>query len=131
MLLTITKINRTGVKVFLATAAAIGALITLTLSIICGGVGEMCKKVDNGDCVVGLISKVEDSSLSFGERNRAIWALGQLADKRALPTLNKYFKGVPLRRELPERELSQYELEKAIKWCTEGNVTSWMYFKYR
>lgn len=108
-----------------------GAVITLVLSIICGGVGEMCKNINEPDCAIGLMKKVEDSSVSYNVRNKAIWALGQLADKRALPTLNKYYKGVPQRRELPERELSQYELEKAIKWCQEGNVTSWMYFKFR
>lgn len=44
---------------------------------------------------------------SFEEKNSAVWALGQFADQKALPFL--------------------HEIEKAIKWCKRGNLTSWMY----
>lgn len=75
------------------------------------------------DCVEGMIQTLRDERNSYRERNNAVWVMGQLADKRALETLQEFYTG-----EIPEREplnstLSQYELQKAIRWCTEGNVT--------
>ena len=66
------------------------------------------------DCVDALISHLEDKSAPYGERNSAIWSLGQLGDSRALPVLKKYYTG-----DIPDREpwngvISQYELKKAI-----------------
>ncbi|MBF0208082.1 MAG: hypothetical protein HQK53_14480 [Oligoflexia bacterium] len=60
-------------------------------------------------------------------RNNAIWALGQLADRRALPALNKLYLGTISPRESGDSTISQYELKKAIQWCEKGNATGWMY----
>ncbi len=81
-----------------------------------------------GDCTNALISLLDDDNQSLRSRNNAIYALGQLADDRALPTLESYYTGI-----LPEREplhttLSQYELKKAITWCKEGNALNWLYW---
>jgi hypothetical protein len=63
-----------------------------------------------------------------GARNRAIWALGQLGDERALLVFEKYYTG-----EIPEREplsevISQYELKKAIKMAEGGvNLSAWVW----
>ncbi len=79
------------------------------------------------DCVNSLIKLVQSEERTFKERNTAIWALGQLADKRALPVLENYYTGNTSLKEPPDKALSQYELKKAIQWCEKGNVTSWMY----
>lgn len=82
------------------------------------GVKERCLLAQGrygGDCVEALSKHIEDENNPYGERNSAIWALGQLGDERALPTLDKYYTG-----DIPDREpwnevISQYELSKAIK----------------
>lgn len=79
------------------------------------------------DCVEGMIQTLRDNRNSYQERNKAIWVLGQLADKRALATLQEYYTGPLPKREPLNSTLSQYELEKAIRWCTDGNITRWIY----
>lgn len=62
-----------------------------------------------------------------------IRALGQLADPQALPfleLLNAELKGDPVPFDRSSG-LSKYELEKAVKWCNKGNLTSWMYKKIK
>ncbi len=46
-----------------------------------------------GDCVEALTQLVKDQENTFRERNRAIWALGQLGDKRALSVLEELYTG--------------------------------------
>ena len=80
------------------------------------------------DCVGSLIACAGDGSRSFRERNRAVWALGQIADKRALPFLEKL--GENAADDPPcslDKCISSHEVNKAVKWCTRGNATSWMY----
>ncbi|MBN1822994.1 MAG: hypothetical protein JW803_01600 [Endomicrobiales bacterium] len=74
-----------------------------------------------------LMMTLQDETRPFRERNRAVWALGQLADRKALPVLKKYYTGDIPEKEPLDKVLSQYELAKAIKWCEKGNATSWMY----
>ena len=67
-----------------------------------------------GDRVSALMALVESEQHTMRDRNRAIWALGQLGDSRALPLLERHYTGKPS----DERyELSQYELKKAIALC--------------
>ena len=82
------------------------------------GVCSEATKDFGGDCESSLEKVLDSNNYSFEKRNKAIWALGQLADKRSLAVLNR-MRG--------NREISRYELEKAIKWCSNGNWTSWMY----
>ncbi len=67
-----------------------------------------------GDRIAALMTYVETPTHSLRERNRAVWALGQLGDPRALPVLERYFTGEPCDH---ERALCQYELKKAIRLC--------------
>jgi HEAT repeat protein len=68
-----------------------------------------------GDCVDALINVLNDEDNNFETRNSAIWALGQLGDKRALPELEKYYTGDIPSEESLSQVISQYELQKAIK----------------
>ena len=87
----------------------------------------------HGDAVHSLIDLVSSDNHDFEEKNQAIWAIGQYADSSALPFLEKLNseKGgdsSPLDR---RSGFSKKEIERAIKWCTKGNCTSWMYRKIK
>jgi hypothetical protein len=77
-----------------------------------------------GDRVEALISYVKSENHSLRQRNLAVWALGQIGDKRALPVLNQFYTGGPCDH---NHYLCQGELQKAIKLC-EGrfNATAWL-----
>lgn len=79
------------------------------------------------NCTDSLILLLSDKNKNYQEKNTAIWALGQLSDKEALPTLKGLYTGDLPQKEPWSKKISQYELKKAIKWCEEGNITSWMY----
>jgi HEAT repeat protein len=67
-----------------------------------------------GDRVLALMAYVESPTHSLRERNRAVWALGQLGDARALPVLETHFTGRDCEH---DRALCQDELRKAIRLC--------------
>ena len=77
-----------------------------------------------GDRVEALIAYVKSEDQSLRKRNLAVWALGQIGDKRALPVLNQFYTGGPCDH---DHYLCQGELQKAIKLC-EGsfNATAWL-----
>jgi hypothetical protein len=94
---------------------------------------EQAKSEFSGDAMEALRSMIVSDSFSFEEKNTAIWALGQFADPDALPFLEELNSGIAEQRVPFDRssDLSKYEIEKAIKWCKKGNLTSWMYRKIR
>jgi hypothetical protein len=102
---------------------------------ICWDIGKDVKSIAEeasqkypGDIVDALIAFVDSDDNSTRQRNRAVWALGQLGQKKALPVLERYYHGNPDDR---TREISQYELKKAIKLCKGGlNVTAWTWRWY-
>jgi hypothetical protein len=69
-----------------------------------------------GDDVAALMDYVASADHGLKDRNRAVWALGRLCDRRALPLLQKHYNGQPCDH---EKFLCQYELKKAIKNCQE------------
>jgi len=82
-----------------------------------------------GDEVDALAALVGSEGRSLAERNRAVHALGQIADKRALPTLERYYTGAPCNH---SRHLCQYELKKAIGRCRgERQPPGWFPFMPR
>jgi hypothetical protein len=77
-----------------------------------------------GDRVQALISYVESEKHSLRDRNRAVWALGQIGDRRALSVLEKYHSGEDCNH---DKYLCQHEINKAINLCKGGlNLTSWL-----
>ena len=67
-----------------------------------------------GDRVEALMELVADSDRSLKTRNRAVWALGQIGDARALPLLEEHYTGEECDH---SRLLCQRELRKAIARC--------------
>jgi hypothetical protein len=82
----------------------------------------------SGDCVEALVAVIQSVHHSYLAKNRAIWALGQLADERALPALCDLQSGVPCRRPCHrDLHVCQYEIERAIKWSEKGTLfVRWM-----
>lgn len=81
-----------------------------------------------GDCTNALIALLQDDHQSYRTRNSAIWALGQLGDKRALPVLKSYYTGQIPNREPLDRTISQYELKKAVNLTAGGfNIGAWVW----
>jgi hypothetical protein len=77
-----------------------------------------------GDRVQALIQTVEADTLPLRERNRAVWALGQLRDPRALPVLRAHHTGAECQH---DRFLCQEEIEKAIGLITgERTFGGWL-----
>jgi hypothetical protein len=77
-----------------------------------------------GDRVEALIAYVKSEDHSLRKRNLAVWALGQIGDKRALPVLNQFYTGGPCDH---DHYLCQGELQKAIKLCQGSfNATAWL-----
>jgi hypothetical protein len=72
---------------------------------------EMALREQPGDPILALIAFANSGTQPLGERNRAVWALGQLRDRRALPVLEKHYTGAPCDH---ARGLCQKELRKAM-----------------
>ena len=116
----------------LATAAAIGISAILLfygfscLSIYTGikDISAEASSAYGGDKVSALMAFIDDEERELAERNRAVWALGQIGDARALPALEKRYTGESCDH---DRFLCQYELKKAIRKCRGSvNLTSWV-----
>ncbi|MFO0703859.1 MAG: hypothetical protein U0525_04000 [Patescibacteria group bacterium] len=91
-------------------------------------ISQLAAREYSGNVGNSLLAMASDSSQPFINRNKAVYALGQIADKKSLPVLKSLSTG-----KIPEHEslyetLSQYELQKAIRWCEGGNATSWLYW---
>ena len=94
---------------------------------------EEARSEFSGDALEALSSLILSDSYGFEDKNTAIWALGQFADPEVLPfleDLNSKIEDQPVPFDRSSG-LSKYEIEKAIKWCKKGNLTSWMYRKVK
>ena len=74
-------------------------------------VGNRAAARFGGDRVRGLTSLVNCSQCPLRERDMAVWALGELRDRRALAALKAQYTGQKCDH---AAELCQYELGKAI-----------------
>lgn len=116
-------------------AAIILSIGMLGFVIICTWIGYEVKRAClaatrqfSGDCVDALRLVVTDDHQGFRTRNTAIWALGELGDDRALPTLQSIYTGVIPDREPLDTMISQYELKKAIALVQGGpNLTAFVW----
>lgn len=126
------KIDRQSAVFFGSIAFIIFAFVVLlSFNIIGYGVEERCRLAQekyDGDCVESLVAYLDDENNSYRSRNSAVWALGQLGDERALPTLDGFYIKVPSGREPIDEMISQYELQKAIRLIDGGfNVTAFFW----
>ncbi len=68
--------------------------------------------LESDEPVEALLVWIQSPQHRLEDRNRGVWALGQLRDPRALPVLERSFHGGECDH---ERELCQRELKKAIR----------------
>ena len=79
----------------------------------------------SGDCSEALVKVVDEESYEYRFRNDAVWALGQLGDRKSLSILQRHYTGVVPPKENYDQTLSQYELRKAIELVTKDqNLTA-------
>jgi len=78
------------------------------------------------DCVHSLILYIQSDDHNEKDKIHAVWALGQLADKNALPFLENLQQEYACESDQAKSQIC-YEIFKAIRWCMHGNVTSWLY----
>ncbi|MDP8241629.1 MAG: hypothetical protein P9M09_01185 [Candidatus Celaenobacter antarcticus] len=93
------------------------------------GVKNICveaKREFGQDCVQSLMLYIRSDDHNRKDKRHAVWALGQLADKDAISFLEDLQKEYGCQED-PKKSKICYEIYKAIKGCTCGNVTSWMY----
>jgi hypothetical protein len=114
------KSSRKSKRLTLVLSFGLGFLVIAFL-LICFIIGSgvhsistMALREHPGDKIAALMVVVESEHHTYRDRNRAIWALGQLGDPRALPLLQKHYTG---KASNEKNELSQYELENAIMLC--------------
>jgi hypothetical protein len=102
-----------------AGALLVVALLTVSWAIASGvrEASDTAVKEYGGDSVSALMAFAASPSHSLRDRNRAVWALGQLGDARALALLERHYTGKPCDH---QSELCQQELKKAIHLCRGG-----------
>ena len=80
-----------------------------------------------GDPVSALIAVATDEQEGISERNRAIWALGQLGSPEALPVLESLATGGSCDH---DRLICQKEVSKAIEACSGGTNLGAMIWRH-
>ncbi len=96
---------------FLMLVVAAFVALGLWIQLAARDAGTAAMRQFPGDRVEALVALVQSDRYTLEQKNRAVWALGQLRDPRALPVLKKYYTGAPCDH---ARYLCQYELKKAI-----------------
>ena len=127
-----TNLRKFILYVILIGLAAFIILFAISLRMIYSGVESICEIASNKfetDNVESLILLIESDEFSFKQKNKAIWALGQIGDRRALPLLQKLDTDEIQKKPLDsDKYLVQYSVEKAIRQIkSDFIVTRWMY----
>ena len=112
------KIAAWALGTLLGTLLAIYAGVNVAIGSGIHDISHVAMDRFEGDRIDALIALADCADCRVEDRNRAVWALGQFRDKRALPVLQKYYDGTPCSHAC---SICQRELEKAIRW-TEGNA---------
>lgn len=109
--------------------------VVSTFFVIYQGVVGNCRQAQNKyhlNCREFLIALIKDEKNTFKSRNHAIWALGQLADKKSAPYLRTLQSTLPPQEKCAQdKYLCRFEIEKALNWSQNGNITSWMYSGFK
>ena len=117
----------------MSVAALVGMTVgpAIVMYSIYSGVKTTClraKAAHPGDCMSALTAYIQSDTHTFRERNKALWALGQLADKKALPFLQELEASYAMVNKCDHNtQVCPDEIYKAIKWSKKGNLTHYMY----
>jgi hypothetical protein len=105
---------RTGLAIASCIIAGLGALGILLLIWIDHSVADntsLAQRQFTGDPVEACIAALSSDGTTIKTKDRMIWTLGTLEDKRALPILKTLYTGEACRHGYA---VCQYELEKAV-----------------
>ena len=127
------KAGKKGRRVAAGLAAVVG-VVFLAYGGICLAIGAgmddavtKAKLTFPGDPEEALIAMATSEDVVLKDRNRAIWALGQLGDVRALAPLESLLTGKPCDH---SAAVCQREVKKALRLCHGGvNITRWAWRK--
>ncbi len=111
------KILLRGIPIILLVCVVVIILLSLWIELHVKKTCEMATRKYPGDKVEALIMFVKSKENGYRAHryrtnNHAFWALGQLGDKRALPSLRKLVTGGPCDH---ETNLCQGEIKEAIQ----------------
>ena len=106
------KVLLKGTLIVLLACVVVIILLSLWIELHLKKTCEMATRKYSGDKVEALIMFVESKENSLSANNHAVWALGQLGDKRALSFLRKLLTGEPCDH---ETNLCQGEIQEAIQ----------------
>lgn len=112
-LLTKRKVSRILLISFIVFILGIAGTYFATLTWIHQDARAMAKEatvVFKKDKIESLLEVIKSENYSLKEKNKAVWALGVLKDKRALPQLEALYTGNECNH---GKELCQYEIKKA------------------
>ena len=99
--------------VFLAFAGVLGVFgLRLYIDREVASTGDQARQRFDGDRIEALMKLVDCDGCALTARNRGIWALGEMGDRRALPVLRRHHTRLECNHAV---SLCQYELGKAIK----------------
>ena len=82
------------------------------------------------DSIQSLINYINSPNHTLKEKNSAVWALGQFADKKAVPFLTKLSEeltGSDGEELSHDNYVCRYEVDKALRQCTEGSIDKFIY----
>ncbi|HPG38263.1 MAG TPA: hypothetical protein PLP19_01710 [bacterium] len=112
-------------------ALAMAILYAIACLFIFTSVKTICTKAEREfkqDHVTSLMAVVISDKFTDKDKNDAIWALGQIGAKQALPLLESMYTGIKDKRCNRHETICQYELEKAIRFInSKFIITRWMY----
>lgn len=113
--------------VLICSALLLVGFVCLCLSLRSGikQISNLASQEHPSDRIEALMAYVESENHSLRERNRAVWALGMIGDRRALPLMEKCWTGKPCDH---DTTLCQGEVGKAIKKCkSNSKFTAWLF----
>lgn len=80
------------------------------------------------DCVAALSQYAKSADYSYKQRNRAIWALGEIGDNRAIPVLKSLARNeLQTERYNTSLELCEYGVTKSIRLCEKLNIVRYVW----
>lgn len=90
---------------------------------------DLAQQRFGGAPVEATILLLNSEATSFELKNKAVYALGQIGDAKALPALQAQVTGIKCPKPCTKNGyICQYDLEKAIKECQgQFSATRWMY----
>jgi hypothetical protein len=107
------------------------ALLLAALHVISVEVRSACVSAQTefeGDCVVALSQVAVSPDHSYQKRNRAIWALGEIGDSRAIPILENLSTGEPHPPHCNIKHgICEYGVSKSIQLCAGMNVVRYVW----